>query len=101
MDHHSNLVLTAGLRADVPIFEQNFIANTNADALTYRNGVRISTGEVPEVSVLLSPRVGVNWDVNGDKQTQVRGGIGIFAAPLLLFGSATRLVIMELISALL
>src|SRR6185436_8638307 len=25
---NSNLVLTAGLRADVPIFEQNFIANT-------------------------------------------------------------------------
>ena len=76
---NNSLVITAGLRADVPIFEQNFIANTNADALTYRNGLRISTGEVPEVSVLLSPRVGVNWDVNGDKQTQVRGGIGIFA----------------------
>lgn len=76
---NNNLTLTAGLRADIPVFKQNFIANTNADALTYRNGVKIKTGEVPNVSVLLSPRVGVNWDVKGDKTTQVRGGVGIFA----------------------
>lgn len=75
----SNLVLTAGIRADLPIFKKNFIANTNADALTYRNGIKISTGEVPKTSVLWSPRLGFNWDVQGNKSTQVRGGIGIFA----------------------
>ncbi|MES2891843.1 MAG: carboxypeptidase regulatory-like domain-containing protein [Bacteroidota bacterium] len=75
----NNFTITAGLRADVPIFEQNFIANTNADALVYRDGVKIETGKAPSTSVLLSPRVGFNWDVKGTKTTQVRGGVGIFA----------------------
>jgi hypothetical protein len=75
---NNNLTVTMGLRADIPVFK-NFIANTNADALTYRDGMKIKTGDAPKTSVLLSPRLGFNWDVNGDKKTQVRGGIGIFA----------------------
>lgn len=76
---NNNLVLTYGIRADIPVFKQNFIANTNADALTFRGGTKIETGKAPNTSVLLSPRFGFNWDVNGDKKTQVRGGIGIFS----------------------
>lgn len=74
-----NFTLTAGLRADIPIFEDIFTANPNADALTYRNGARISTGDGPKTSILWSPRIGYNWDVKGDRSTQVRGGVGIFA----------------------
>jgi hypothetical protein len=74
-----NFTLTYGLRADLPIFQDKFTANTVADQLRFRNGVQISTGEGPETSVLWSPRVGFNWDVKGDKTTQVRGGLGIFA----------------------
>jgi hypothetical protein len=77
----NNLVITAGVRADVPIFKQSFTANTNADALTFRDGVRIHTGEAPKTSILWSPRVGFNWDVMDNKQTQVRGGLGIFSGP--------------------
>lgn len=73
-----NLTLTLGLRADIPVFD-DFIANDSANALTYRNGAKINTGNAPKTSVLFSPRVGFNWDVKGDKTTQVRGGIGIFA----------------------
>lgn len=76
---NNNLTVTAGLRADIPIFQDIFNANTVADTLTFRNGTRISTGTGPKTSVLWSPRVGFNWDVKGDKSTQVRGGIGIFA----------------------
>lgn len=75
----NNLVVTGGLRADLPIFENTFIANTVADTLVFRNGARISTGKGPNTSVLWSPRLGFNWDVAGDKKTQVRGGLGIFA----------------------
>jgi hypothetical protein len=74
-----NFNLTVGLRADIPIFKKNLIANENADALVYRNGAKISTGEPPKTSILLSPRIGFNWDVAGRKTTQVRGGLGIFA----------------------
>lgn len=72
-------VLTAGLRVDIPIFKQNFISNTYADALTFRDGLKIKTGEAPTTSFLFSPRVGFNWDVKGDKSIQVRGGSGIFS----------------------
>lgn len=78
---NENLNVTVGLRLDVPIFKQDFIANTNADALTYRNGLKIKTGEAPSKSFLLSPRVGFNWDVLGNKSLQVRGGTGIFSGP--------------------
>lgn len=74
-----NLTLTLGLRADIPIFEKNFVANTNADALVYRNGARISTGQAPKTQVLWSPRLGFNYDVKGDKTIQIRGGAGVFA----------------------
>lgn len=76
----NNLVITAGLRADIPIFsDNNFTANPVADTLKFRNGTRISTGTGPKTSVLWSPRVGVNWDVFGNKTLQVRGGVGVFA----------------------
>ena len=41
---------------------------------------RFSTesGELPDASILWSPRVGINWDVNGNARTQVRGGTGVF-----------------------
>jgi len=74
-----HFIVTAGLRADIPIFEQNFITNANADALTFRDGVRIETGKAPSTSILWSPRLGFNWDANKDKTLQIRGGAGVFA----------------------
>ncbi|RYY55018.1 MAG: TonB-dependent receptor, partial [Chitinophagaceae bacterium] len=76
---NEKLTLTLGLRADMPIFTQNFISNTNADALTFRNGQKIETGRAPKNSILFSPRAGFNWDVKGDRSMQVRGGAGVFA----------------------
>lgn len=75
----NNLVVTAGLRADLPIFGNSFGDNTVADALIFRNGVRVNTGRKPKTSVLWSPRLGFNWDAKGDKTLQVRGGLGVFA----------------------
>ncbi|MFM2360043.1 MAG: hypothetical protein RLY16_2036, partial [Bacteroidota bacterium] len=76
---NKNFTLTMGIRADLPIYDQNFLTNANADALTYRDGVKIKTGRAPKSSVLWSPRVGFNWDVKGDKTLQLRGGAGVFA----------------------
>ena len=76
-----DFTLTLGLRADIPIYKQNFITNANADSLTYRNGEKIETGRAPSTQILWSPRVGFNYDIEGDKTIQLRGGAGVFAGP--------------------
>lgn len=77
-----NLTLTAGLRFDVPHFGDTGFTNANADALSFRDEsgatVQYSTGKLPDPKLLWSPRLGFNWDVRGDRQTQVRGGTGVF-----------------------
>jgi hypothetical protein len=76
------LTITGGIRVDIANFGDTAIANPLADSLTFRdqdgNPVNYSTGALPKASPLWSPRVGFNWDVNGDQKTQVRGGTGVF-----------------------
>ncbi|UYZ61384.1 TonB-dependent receptor [Hymenobacter weizhouensis] len=74
----SNLRVTVGVRGDLPIISSDVEQNQNAANLTFRDGVRINTGQLPNSRVLFSPRVGFNWDVNDDKKTQLRGGTGVF-----------------------
>lgn len=78
----NNLNLTIGLRLDVPFFGDTGFQNPLADALWFRdeNGrhVQYATKKLPGGNILWSPRVGFNWDVMGDRSTQVRGGTGIF-----------------------
>ncbi len=73
-----NLKLTAGIRVDIPIYLTSLPNNTVSDNLTFANGEKVSVGKFPKVSPLFSPRIGFNWDVKGDKTTQIRGGTGIF-----------------------
>jgi hypothetical protein len=81
----TNLTITAGLRFDVPFFENTAFRNPAADALVFRDedGSPISydTGDIPDAKIHWSPRAGFNWDVNGDLQTQIRGGTGVFTGP--------------------
>jgi hypothetical protein len=80
-----NVRLTLGLRADRSSFENTAFANANADLLTFRdengNPVQYSTGKLPDPTILWSPRLGFNWDVLGNRSTQVRGGSGLFSGP--------------------
>lgn len=86
-----NLKVTVGIRGDLPVITNNLPQNvyvgggaTNPDTkqvagpLAFRNGVQLNTGQIPNRTVLYSPRVGFNWDVNDDRKTQLRGGTGIF-----------------------
>ena len=74
-----NLKFTIGLRADVPSVPTEIQQNTNLAALSgFREGVQLNTSQFQKTSLLFSPRVGFNWDVNDDKVTQVRGGAGVF-----------------------
>jgi hypothetical protein len=78
----SNLKVVAGIRFDVPKFGATGYANAVADQQTFRdefgNAVKYSTAKLPDPKILWSPRVGFNWDVFGDRNTQVRGGTGVF-----------------------
>jgi hypothetical protein len=78
----SNLSVTAGLRFDVPVFENTAYLNPNANALTFRqedgSPIQYDTGKMPGANFLWSPRFGFNYDVAGDQKTQVRGGTGVF-----------------------
>ena len=78
----SNLSITAGLRFDVPVFENTAYNNANANALTFRNetgaAVQYNSGQMPGANILWSPRLGFNYDLAGDQRTQLRGGTGVF-----------------------
>ena len=92
-----NFKLALGLRIDKPLYFdtsdliQKYIdtqngATRNNSTLYYNpttnaNQTLIST-TLPTDKLLWSPRMGFNWDVNGDKTTQIRGGSGIFTGRL-------------------
>ena len=73
--------LTYGLRLDESIYTGSFDQNPDFAALTFANGAHYDVGRKPKNAVLLSPRLGFNWDALGDKTLQVRGGAGIFSGP--------------------
>ncbi len=70
-----NLTITPGVRIDVPFLSH---ANTNP-ALVNNAAFPIDTGRVPSGNILWSPRLGINWDVDGSSDTIVRGGVGVFS----------------------
>ena len=89
--------LTLGLRADKPLYFntsnliQKFIDTNNGatrdNSIEYFNpqsgeAVNLISTTLPSNKLLWSPRLGFNWDVTGDKVTQLRGGTGIFTGKL-------------------
>jgi outer membrane receptor protein involved in Fe transport len=76
------LRLTIGLRFDIPSFGATGFDNANADGLSFMDEtgspVKYNSAKLPDATVLFSPRVGFNYDLSGDRTTQIRGGTGIF-----------------------
>lgn len=81
-----NLTFTYGLRADMPILPTgpNGAARANfpsspadyGNSFTYTNPSTVGTSYFSQVYV--SPRIGFNYDLKGDKSVIVRGGSGLF-----------------------
>lgn len=92
-----NFKLTGGLRLDIdswlddqPINEQFNNETIPAIEAEGYDLLGAETGSFIETQFRFSPRLGFNWDVTGDKETQIRGGLGIFnsRAPLVWAGGA-------------
>ena len=82
-----NLKLTYGLRLDGLFFNNDDLMTNNAIYAYDYDGKHIDTGTWPTSKLTISPRVGFNWDVFGDKSLKVRGGTGLFSGrlPLVFF----------------
>jgi len=84
-----NLRLTAGLRIDLPFYPVDAPRNPNVEGMNLsipnpRGGDNITpdVSSFPSMNPLISPRLGFNWDIRGDRTTQLRGGTGVFSGRL-------------------
>lgn len=83
---NNKFTLTAGLRLDVPIItddpvEDTYFNNTARPAIEEfydLGGAR--AGQAPQGQLMWSPRVGFNYDINGNSKNILRGGVGVFTS---------------------
>lgn len=78
--------LSGGLRVDMPMYFTEPVDNPFSRGLTLLDENDqtevVDQSKLPGVQYLLSPRIGFNWDVTGNRSTQLRGGTGIFTGRL-------------------
>lgn len=84
-----NIKVTVGIRFDMPMFldkpEADNHFNTVTAPMIEAAGYDLEgaeAGKMPNTQILISPRLGFNWDVFDDQKLQVRGGLGIFTSRL-------------------
>lgn len=93
---NDNLKVTFGVRIDRPTFDDtpvNADFNNNAIPEIEAEGYDLqgaSIGNFIDSYWAFAPRFGFNWDVNGDRSLQLRGGAGVFTSriPLVWPGGA-------------
>ena len=84
------LKITYGLRGSRISFVDTALENPVVNGLTFADGQKFNTGDMPNTQYLFEPRFGFNLDVAGDAKTIVRGGSGIFSGrpPLVFLSNA-------------
>ncbi len=79
---NKQLSITYGLRIDFPFYFTDPIDNPFSRGLNALDendkGEIVDQSKLPGRRALYSPRIGFNYDLFGDRTTQVRGGTGIF-----------------------
>mgnify|MGYP001285176301 CR=1 FL=1 len=81
--------LTAGVRLELPVYP-SMAFNENADYTSLMSSLTdtanplygTKTSDLPKARLNVSPRVGFNWDIFGDRAVVLRGGTGIFTGRL-------------------
>ena len=80
----NNFRFTAGVRFEYPFYPSiaynyNPYVKEASFAPTYTNeSGKYDTSVLPKAKITVSPRVGFNWDVLGNRKVVLRGGTGIF-----------------------
>jgi len=84
---NDKLKMTAGLRIETIIFDNQDLMRNQAIYDVDYNGIKVDTGKWPTPKITLNPRVGFSYDVYGDRSLKVRGGTGVFTGrlPLVFF----------------
>lgn len=72
--------LMAGVRFELPTYPDvdEVKSHPLLDNLTFADGLTLNTGKLPKERVMISPRIGFDYDVLGDRSLILRGGSGIF-----------------------
>ncbi len=84
---NNNLTLTAGVRLDIPFiptaplevpgFNDTILPKLAAQ---YPVAAGARSGQTPSGALLVSPRLGFNYDFKNDSRTVLRGGLGVFTS---------------------
>src|SRR6218665_514227 len=80
--------VTGGLRLDIPIFEGHApVINTDFNANTIPRIVAAGydmkggeAGKLPATQLLISPRLGFEYDLDKERTSKVSGGVGVFTS---------------------
>lgn len=90
-----NFKVTGGVRFDIPFYSNSpenkgFNDTTLVKLEKHYDMKGAKTGDFIKPALMISPRIGFNWDVTGEQKTQLRGGVGVFTsrAPLVWVGGA-------------
>lgn len=73
------LRLSYGVRANLYTYSQDALTHPLVASMTFANGEKLNTGSLPKSAFLVSPRVGFNYDIKGDRSLQLRGSAGIYS----------------------
>jgi len=87
IDVSDNFRVSLGARIDIPVWTDGTVNeefNTTTVGLLEAAGKDLQGARVGQQisNAVFSPRLGFNWDVNGERSTQIRGGLGIFTSRL-------------------
>jgi hypothetical protein len=96
-DVNDNFKLSMGLRVDKPLYfntadliqkyidtDNGATRNNNVDYFDPETGkaVKLISTDLPSDKLLWSPRLGFNWNMDGNNVSQLRGGTGVFTGRL-------------------
>lgn len=73
-----NFKVTGGLRFELPIYPSLKDNYNEGFAKLDFGGQSYSTDQLPDSKLSVSPRVGFNWDITGERKYVLRGGTGLF-----------------------